>query len=285
MQPLRTPTITTASILAALLLLASAALGSMPSEYKCNGNEPFWGLAIDGEHAGWATPEEPAGRSLEGTYQRLDFAGLFAWRGSFGDGDLVAFVADKACSDTMADRDYPFSASISLPDGTVVLGCCDSSSRSSSETLVEPSDAAQGDPHIEDLDEELAALPIAVLDEKLPGDWSRSLFGLLPAIGACLAKTGGSSPRVVKAWAMGPDRVGVRTSDGGGAGFECVASRDGTSLETFTALSRDASSLHGGWSPFFTLPQHRPPVGECYQHERVVGDDDQLLGWLSYDTC
>jgi len=279
------PTLPIAATLATLLLLASAAQGSMPTRYECNGNEPFWGLAIDGEHAGWATPEEPEGRRLEGTYQRLDYAGLFAWRGPFGEADLVAIVTDQSCSDTMADRDYPFRVTVSLPDGSVVLGCCDTSSMRSVESRTQPNTGGLDEPSGEGHDESLADLPVAVLEEKPPGDWSRLLFDLLPAIGACIDKTPGSSPRVVKAWPMNHGRVGVRTSNREDAVFECVANHQGTKVDSFTALRGETVAPHGGWSPIFTPPEQRPPTGECYQHERVVGASGELVGWLSYDTC
>ncbi|MGB5550967.1 MAG: hypothetical protein WBO74_10770, partial [Thermoanaerobaculia bacterium] len=128
----------------------------MPSEYKCNGNEPFWGLAIDGEHAGWATPVEPEGRTLEGTFLPLDYAGLFSWRGSFGEGDLVAFVTQRPCSDTMADRDYAYSISVSLPDGSVLLGCCDTTSKPNTEGSSESSRVDVDEPQAQDFDESLA---------------------------------------------------------------------------------------------------------------------------------
>ena len=267
------------------LLTGSVTQGSMPSEYRCNGNEPFWGLAIDNESAGWATPGEPEGKTLEGTFQRLDYAGVFSWRGDFGDGDLVAFVTDQPCSDTMVDRDYPYTVRLSLPDGSVLLGCCDTISEPIterwSESRADPREAATAD----NLDESLAELPVAILDEKPPGDWSRHLLTLLPAIEACLAATPGSSPRAVKAWSINGGRVGVRTWSSAAAGFECIATAEGSVLQPLTPLKAEALGLHDSWSPLFALPGQGPPTGECYRHERVVGADGELIGWLSYDVC
>lgn len=286
------PTIAFATISTTVLLVVPVALGAVPSEYKCNGNEPFWGLAIDGEHAGWATPEEPEGRTLEGTFLRLDYAGLFSWRGSFGDGDLVAFVAHRPCSDTMADRDYPFSINVSLPDGSVLLGCCDATSKPNAESWSEPSrertdeSKKQSDaPPTQGYDESLTDLPIAVLDEKPPGDWSRYLFDLLPAIEGCVTKTPGSAPRVIKAWSMHNGKVGVRTANSAAAGFECVSTRQGSVEQPLIALKGGDRGFHDPWSPLFTIRDLLPPTGECYQHERVVGVGGELIGWLSYDTC
>jgi uncharacterized membrane protein len=274
------------SFLVTWLLVATAARSAMPTEYKCSGNEPFWGLAIDGERAGWATPEEPRGRSLQGTYQRLDYAALFAWRGRFGEADLVALVTEQQCSDTMADRDYPFSVTVSLPDGRVALGCCESSSRPSTEHRAEPrAEDREAPAPPQTLDETLDELPIAILDDKPPGDWSRSLLELLPALRACLDRTPGGSPRALNAWSMMNGRVGARTTSGGSESFECVANLQGTGVESFITLTSPAPPPSGGWSPIFTPPERRPPTGACYQHERVVAADGSLLGWLSYDTC
>ena len=288
------PTVPSIFALVILLQMAPAAECSMPSEYKCNGNEPFWGLAIEGEHAGWATPEEPTGQTLEGRFVQLDYVGLFSWRGRFGAGDLVAFVTQRSCVDTMADRDYPFSISVSLPDGSVLLGCCDSTTKPSTESWSEPSRELEDEsttPELEDesttpkLDESLADLPIAVVDEKPPGDWSRDLFDFLPAIEGCVSRTPGASPRVLKAWSKHNGNISVRTLNSEGAAFECVANRQGSVAQPLTALKGQVPGLHDGWSPVFTLQILHPPTGECYQHERVVGVDGELIGWLSYDTC
>lgn len=273
------------SILLVLLPMGSAAQGSMPSEYKCNGNEPFWGLAIENEHAGWATPGEPEGRTLEGAFRHLDYAGVFAWRGEFGEGDLVAFVTDQPCSDTMVDREYPYSIKVSLPDGSVLLGCCDTISEPSAEGWSESKPDLHTEVEADEVDESLSDLPVAILDDKPPGDWSRHLLALLPAIESCLAETPGTSPRVVKAWATSHEQVGVRTWSAETAAWECVANGQGSLVRPLTALNSDAIGLHDGWSPIFTLRGQSPPAGECYHHERVVDARGELIGWLSYDTC
>lgn len=287
-----------ASTLMAATLVAPAVGGSMPTDYKCSGNEPFWGLAIDGEHAGWATPAEPDGRTLKGSFHSLDYAGIFAWRGSMGDGDLVAILTEQSCADSMADLSYPFSVSVSLPDGRILLGCCDTRSRPRTEsqpetpqigTKTEKGDESgkptREDPDTDIRDSGVADLPIAVLEEKPPGDWSRSLLGLLPALRACIAETPGDSPRVLRAWTTSQGRVGAKTLNGGAQSFECVANRQGTEVTSLTRLAGEAGSLRGDWSPVFTPADQDPPIGHCYQHERVVGADGERIGWLSYDTC
>lgn len=282
---LSSPTIPTISILSSLLLMGSMAGGSMPSEYKCNGNEPFWGLAIDNEHAGWATPGEPEGRTLEGTFRHLDYAGIFSWRGEFGDGDLVAFVTHEPCSDTMVDREYPYNIQVSLPDGTVLLGCCDTISEPGTEGWSESKPDAQSEVEADEVDDGLSDLPVAILDDKPPGDWSRHLLALLPAIESCLAETPGTSPKVIKAWTASNEQIGVRTWGAETAAWECVATSQGSVVRPLTALKGETIGLHDGWSPIFTLRGQSPPSGECYQHERVVDARGALIGWLSYDTC
>jgi uncharacterized membrane protein len=284
-QQLSSPTLPTLSILFGLLLTGSVARGSMPSEFKCNGNEPFWGLAIDNENAGWATPGEPEGRTLKGTFRHLDYAGIFSWRGDFGEGDLVAFVTYQSCSDTMVDREYPYSIQVSLPDGRVLLGCCDTISEPSSEGWSESESDTPIEAEAKAVDEALSDLPVAILDEKPPGDWSRHLLAFLPAIESCLAETSGTSPRVIKAWAMSDDKIGVRTRSAETAAWECVASRQGSVVQPLTALKGETIGLREGWSPIFTLRGQLPPSGECYQHESVLDAGGDLIGWLSYDTC
>jgi uncharacterized membrane protein len=284
-QQMRLPTVPTISILFGLLVMSSAARGSMPSEYKCNGNEPFWGLAINNENAGWATPGEPEGRTLEGTFRHLDYAGIFSWRGEFEEGDLVAFVRYQPCSDTMVDREYPYSIQVSLPDGTVLLGCCDTISEPRTEGRSESDPGARTEVEAVEVDEILSDLPVAILDEKPPGDWSRHLLALLPGIESCLAETPGVSPRVIKAWTTSNEQIEVRTWGAETAAWECVATRQGSVVRPLTALKGETVGLHDGWSPIFTLRGQSPPSGECYQHERVVDARGALIGWLSYDTC
>lgn len=106
-----------------------AATGGMPGAFICTGNEPSWRLEIDGEGAEYsrlgAAPEKQA---LAGRQRTLDFLRprLTVWRGAASGvaKDLVAFVSEERCADTMADKTFPYSARISLPDGEVLAGCC-----------------------------------------------------------------------------------------------------------------------------------------------------------------
>ena len=67
-------------------------------------------------------------------------------------------------------------------------------------------------------------------------DWSRYLFDLLPAIQACIDKTPEPDPYATKAWPMNHGMVGVRTRNGQGGWFECVAEANGKSIDRFVPL-------------------------------------------------
>jgi hypothetical protein len=83
-------------------------------------------------------------------------------------GELVAIVSAEACRDTMADRRFPMTARLSLPDGRLLLGCC------------RPAAAA-------------AQVPIITLSDRPAEDWSRHLAELLPAVGTCFPLVAGAT--------------------------------------------------------------------------------------------
>jgi len=102
---------------------------SLPGAYRCSGNEPFWGIRIEESKATYtAMGAEPL--ELSGTSRKLDYAGLFVFRGAASEGrDWVAFVFDRSCTDTMAEESegggrMPFSIALSLPEGDLRTGCC-----------------------------------------------------------------------------------------------------------------------------------------------------------------
>ena len=93
----------------------------------CFGNEPSWrlDLTVPGK-ASFSTPDIAA----------VDYTGAataFAprkesiWRGQAtvsGGGELVAFLREGACSDTMSDAVHPYLVNVSLPGGRHYAGCC-----------------------------------------------------------------------------------------------------------------------------------------------------------------
>jgi heat shock protein HslJ len=91
----------------------------------CFGNEPSWSVDLTEPGAArFATPDgEPV--LYRGAATRLDFLGEAIWRGSPADGrDLVVWLRDSECSDTMSDNRHPVTARVSLPDGRFLAGCC-----------------------------------------------------------------------------------------------------------------------------------------------------------------
>ncbi len=115
-------------------VLVASDTETMPVQYKCSGNEPFWNLDIDGTHARLSRMGETETNEdgMEGHFRSMDYAGVFSWRGPVSEkapGDLVVFIARQLCLDTMADADegggaMEFGVGLSLPDGAVLLGCC-----------------------------------------------------------------------------------------------------------------------------------------------------------------
>ena len=122
----------------AIFVLATPAAAidadSMPIRYECSGNEPFWNLHLDGRDATFSRlgAEATESQEIQGHFRLLDYAGVFAWRGPLqGDPprDAVVFVARQVCLDTMAESGerggaMDYGIGISLPDGSVLLGCC-----------------------------------------------------------------------------------------------------------------------------------------------------------------
>jgi heat shock protein HslJ len=107
-------------------LFASAAVtaaGEQP--LICFGNEPSWSvqLTTPGVARVMIPGEEPA--VFRGGVVRDEVLRESLWRGSPMAGrDLVVFLREGACSDTMSDTKHPVTARVSLPDGRFLAGCC-----------------------------------------------------------------------------------------------------------------------------------------------------------------
>lgn len=256
-----------------------AALGAgdakpVPDALACQGNEPFWGLEIDGETAQYRRLGAQA-IALAGSATALDYLTepqrVWRGRGESLVGDVVALITATPCRDTMSDREgqtaFAYDVRVSLPAGEVLVGCCRAGLRPASVNLAEP-----------------AAFPVADLRAKPADDWSRFLLDLLPAISACLDETPGPAPRVTKAWPMNHGMVGVRTRDGAGGWFACIAPALGGEVDRLEPVV-DHERLPGEGIVVFTPAAQEPPAGECYEHERALGGGGELVGWLSYDTC
>jgi heat shock protein HslJ len=114
-------------LLATLLAISFpfAALSAAERELICFGNEPSWRLDLPG--AGEARFSLPDGKSasFRGSEARIEHRRESVWRGrGRGGRELVAFLRDGACSDTMSDTVHPVSVNVSLPDGRHFAGCC-----------------------------------------------------------------------------------------------------------------------------------------------------------------
>ena len=251
--------------------VADAATGLLAGR----GNERFWQLRIDGAR-GLYKPLDGAAIELAGSTASLDYLPrpVLVWRARAAplEGDVVAWITEEPCSDTMSDREGSTAFShrilISMPGGEVLVGCCRSGLHATAGAALEP-----------DL------LPVANLAAKAPDDWSRLLLDLLPAIEACLAATPGVMPRVTKAWPMSRGVVGVRTRDDGGGSFARVAPAAGGALERLERVPPGSPRLPGEGAVVFSPAPQAPPAGTCFRHERVGRPDGGLLGLLSYDTC
>jgi uncharacterized membrane protein len=241
----------------------------------CRGNEPFWQLRIDRAAATYQRLGEAA-TELAGSAVPLDHLPRpeLVWRGgavSLG-GDLVAWITTESCLDTMSDREgtsaFSHRIRISLPAGEVLTGCCQTSVRAAAGGAIDHGD-----------------LPVADLSAKPAADWTRLLLDLVPAIEACLAASPGPAPHVTKAWPMNRGMVGVRTRNGAGGWFACIAPAPGGAVDRFEPVPPGTSLLPGEGAAVFSPAAQAPPAGVCYRHERVLRADGALLGLLSYDIC
>ena len=277
-------------LLALALVLASVACGRGGQEerptdvsaaeqptFRCQGNEPFWNLQIEGTQARYRSlADGDAEGSFEGEFQwdTTVEPAVFEWHGVDTGGTrgrLSASIREERCLDTMSDEAPPFSHWIRLraPSGREVTGCC----RTAPAPAVHRGEIA--------LDE----LPQANLEALEADEWARDLIELLPALDTCLSRVSGSGPRVTYAWPIEGGMVGARLRNGEGGWFECVATRDGTSIDRFDTLTSADFPLQYENRVVFTPAEHYPPAGNCYEHEKVLGAAGEHVGWLSFNTC
>lgn len=111
------------------------ATSQAPVRLHCQGNEPFWSLYIDGNTAAYRIlvgATEPQEQVFNGEYRWLNHLKprLLVWRGAptASGSDLVAFISEQKCIDTMADpeesKPFTHTAWVSTPDHQALVGCC-----------------------------------------------------------------------------------------------------------------------------------------------------------------
>lgn len=248
-------------------------------QFSCRGNEPFWSFVIDGERARYSAmgdePIELKGKlsvTGEGPTPIVDWSGKSDWGGTFR-----AVVTEGRCRDTMSDSEgqteFEYVAQLSVPGGKVVRGCCNGG--------LPPVKPAAAAPAATDTTQ----YPVADLRNRAETDWTRYLFDLLPAIQACIDKTPEPDPYATKAWPMNRGMVGVRTRNAQGGWYECVADANGKSIDRFIQLPPSAPPAPNENRVMFSPPDHSPPGGNCFKHERVMDGMGDFMGWLSTNSC
>lgn len=110
-----------------LSLTPVAAAAAEQPRLICFGNEPSWSLDLTEQgKARFSTPDS-APVEYAGSAAPLPWRKESVWRGRSavpGDGELVAFLREGACSDGMSNAVHPVSVNVSLPDGRHLAGCC-----------------------------------------------------------------------------------------------------------------------------------------------------------------
>lgn len=78
------------------------------------GNEPFWNAKIDGDTLVYSTPENIDGTKI--TISRFAGNGGLGLSGTISGEALLLAITPGECSDTMSDRTYPFTATLTIGD-------------------------------------------------------------------------------------------------------------------------------------------------------------------------
>lgn len=76
------------------------------------GNEPFWNATVEGNVLNYATPENIDGSQIEVT--RFAGNGGLGISGTLSGEPLQLAITPGDCSDTMSDRSYPYTATLTI---------------------------------------------------------------------------------------------------------------------------------------------------------------------------
>jgi len=113
-------------IASALSLVALAAGPAFAQPLICFGNEPSWSIDLTMPDRARVSPPGSTPIDYTGRATVNTVLGEQIWRGraTSGGGELVVFLREEACSDTMSDTMHSMSARASTPDGAFLVGCC-----------------------------------------------------------------------------------------------------------------------------------------------------------------
>ena len=84
------------------------------------GTEPFWSAEIIGNQLTYSTPEDIDGMAI--TVTRFAGNNGLGFNGTLEGVPMQVAITPGVCSDGMSDREYPFTATITLGD-TMLEGC------------------------------------------------------------------------------------------------------------------------------------------------------------------
>tara|TARA_R110001583_G_scaffold186667_1_gene347494 strand:+ start:32771 stop:34360 length:1590 start_codon:yes stop_codon:yes gene_type:complete len=115
-------------------------------------------------------------------------------------------------------------------------------------------------------------------------EWTRYFDDMMPAIKACLGRSVGDLPSVLKAWPMNHGTVGVRTININGGRYDCLAPSNGLGDIHVEAVEGPTNVLPGERDVLFTPASGAYPADDCYQHKRLE-KDGVFIGWLSRNAC
>jgi len=252
---------------------------SVPRQFACQGNEPFWNLMIDGDTARFVSltgSGDPKPVMLSGKLQATaeSTGATYGWRGRSADGSSYgALIERRSCRDSMSDREgvttFAYSATLAVPGGGTLQGCCNAG------LSLDKNAGTSGEPSVR----------LSGLRGRAPEDWSRHLPDMLRAIDACLERTPGDGAYVTKAWPMNRGMVGVRTRNASVGWFECIAQQDGRAIDQFTPIDAKSVRIADEEKLLFVPAAAGRHDGNCFRHEQVLDEADRPLGWLTTNTC
>lgn len=261
---------------------------------RCTGNEPGWSLLVQGGLARLRTQADPgrevnaAARYTAAPWAEPPFAMLRV--DVPGAGTAVAMLVAEACTDSMSGAGQPIRARVSMPDGTLRMGCCGSLASVAPGAAGTNSSGAAGTngsgvaaaPGVQPASQ---FTPAGASDEAVPAsvreaDWAHLLPGLLPAVQACAVARPG---QVVRAWAMPQGKAGVRIMVPGGTRYDCLADIAAARVER-VGIVVPVELMPGEGRPVFR-PGVLARAEACRAIETVRAPDGTPVGSLAWETC